>query len=420
MNRSTWQVIPKSIIVLALAALVGCDTSPAAKFQAVSLVRIGSDAVVVSDSEDVTDAQRQEIATVLEALFGTPDEPFVLPETGLDLARINAAAGGVWSDESGRKFGLYRLHCAHCHGISGDGYGPTAAFLNPYPRDYRSGLFKFKSTERASPPTSADLHRVLEQGIPGTAMPSFRLLPHADREALVEYVKYLSMRGQMEIDLVRYCFDEGEVPQDRGVLVDEMLAGIAERWKTASESVIQPELDGAPGPERTPEEIAESIAMGRELFYGKAANCFSCHGETAVGDGQIDYDDWNKLVRDAYEQSAGTTTDSGAEGTNGSGTTAARGEGIDTFAARLGVPPPRQIKPRNLRLGVFRGGRRPVDLYWRLHAGINGTPMPAVPRGEGGLTSEQMWQLVDYVLHLPYEPASFPPRASATLMRERL
>src|SRR5207248_2464538 len=33
--------------------------------------------------------------------------------------------------------------------------------------------------------------------------------------------------------------------------------------------------------------------------------------------------------------------------------------------------------PRNLRLGVYRGGRRPLDLYYRIHDGINGTPMPA-------------------------------------------
>ena len=27
--------------------------------------------------------------------------------------------------------------------------------------------------------------------------------------------------------------------------------------------------------------------------------------------------------------------------------------------------------------GVYRGGMRPIDLYYRIHAGINGAPMPA-------------------------------------------
>ena len=31
----------------------------------------------------------------------------------------------------------------------------------------------------------------------------------------------------------------------------------------------------------------------------------------------------------------------------------------------LGGLPPRNILPRNLRAGVYRGGRRPVDIFWR-------------------------------------------------------
>ena len=50
--------------------------------------------------------------------------------------------------------------------------------------------------------------RRLHDGIPGTAMPSFALLPPDEVEALVEYVKYLSMRGQMETALADYVFNE--------------------------------------------------------------------------------------------------------------------------------------------------------------------------------------------------------------------
>jgi hypothetical protein len=46
-------------------------------------------------------------------------------------------------------YSLYRLHCLHCHGVSGAGDGPTAPFLYPRPRDYRKGLFKFTSTPTA-------------------------------------------------------------------------------------------------------------------------------------------------------------------------------------------------------------------------------------------------------------------------------
>ena len=50
-----------------------------------------------------------------------------------------------WRLKDGRN--LYMQHCLHCHGVSGDGAGPTAKFLNPRPRDYRQGIFKFKSTQ---------------------------------------------------------------------------------------------------------------------------------------------------------------------------------------------------------------------------------------------------------------------------------
>ena len=64
----------------------------------------------------------------------------------MNVSWLALAAGPVGRDEQGNPRGLYREHCAHCHGITGDGVGPTATFLNPYPRDYRKGQFKFKST----------------------------------------------------------------------------------------------------------------------------------------------------------------------------------------------------------------------------------------------------------------------------------
>ena len=57
---------------------------------------------------------------------------------------------------------LYRVHCLHCHGVAGDGRGPTARWVNPHPRDYRQGLFKFVSvnqTKGPQPPRRDDLLR---------------------------------------------------------------------------------------------------------------------------------------------------------------------------------------------------------------------------------------------------------------------
>ena len=77
---------------------------------------------------------------------------------------------------------------------------------------------------------------------------------------------------------------------------------------------------------------------------------------------------------------------------------------------------PRPIRPRNLRQGIYRFGRRPLDIYRRAHQGIAGTPMPGV--GDK-MTAEELWHIVRYVESLPYDALSLP-RAEATNVRERL
>ena len=148
---------------VAILPLLGCGRSNDARFHANLLQMVAN---------NVSEKHQQQIADILEAMYGTPDDPYVLPETGLDLQKLRIAAGPV----KGYTQGLFRLHCVHCHGITGSGIGPTALFLRPYPRDYREGLYKFKSTPSNYPPTDADLVRTLQQGIHGTAMPSFNLL----------------------------------------------------------------------------------------------------------------------------------------------------------------------------------------------------------------------------------------------------
>jgi mono/diheme cytochrome c family protein len=59
------------------------------------------------------------------------------------------------------------------------------------------------------------------------------------------------------------------------------------------------------------------------------------------------------------------------------------------------------IPPRDLTRGQYRGGRRPIDVFRRLYAGIKGTPMPAF--GGSSFTDEELWHLVNYVMALPYQ-----------------
>src|SRR5215831_10257196 len=88
---------------------------------------------------------------------------------------------------------LYVRWCATCHGPDGRGNGPAAPSLIPRPRDFTRGLFKYKSTPAAEPPTDDDLARVIANGLQASAMPYFRDLLTADEiQEIVGYVKTLS------------------------------------------------------------------------------------------------------------------------------------------------------------------------------------------------------------------------------------
>ena len=248
--------------------------------------------------------------------------------------------------------------------------------------------------------------KTLVNGIPGTAMPSFKLLDSDELDALVHYVKYLAIRGEVERSLVKEAAIELE-PEDsmdtgKDFLVGFILADVVGKWQRADEAVTPI----TPRPSWEGEERLASVEKGRELFFGAVANCIKCHGVTALGDGQkTDYDDWTKEFEDW------TKPMDDAE----------RETKIEELVS-LGGLTPRNIIPRNLRQGVYRGGRRPVDVFWRIKNGIDGSPMPAAmkPTGPGsmGLTDEDIWHIVDYVQQLPYEALSLPPAAVLENVRE--
>ncbi len=356
---------------------------------------------------DLTPQQEQDIQDVLAELFGTPNE-VRLPTIesvdvgrALDIEKLHIASGPIGRDYDKQLRGLYREHCALCHSITGDGAGPAAAFMNPYPRDFRRGTFKFKSTEGpATPPTDDDLRAILNNGMPGTAMPAFRLLGDEQLDALVQYVKYLATRGEVErllifesvdlledeeirlIDLSPENSDSATSPNEMGV-VETVVSFVVERWIDAPGRVVDIPKKPANW------ESADSIRRGKTLFLGEVANCVKCHGTEGLGDGQTDdYDEWTKEIFDPQNPEVG-----------------------QEYLA-LGALKPRKIRPRNLRKGIFHGGSRPEDLYLRIHNGIAGTPMPAAPMKtsesdtqERRLTSGDIWHLVDFVQQLPSAPA---------------
>lgn len=351
---------------------------------------------------ELSPVQRQDIQDILAFWFGTPDEPRipllvdVSMDELLDMELLLAAAGPVGSEEDGTNFGVYRRNCAVCHGITGDGIGPAGAFLNPYARDFRRGLFKYTSTlGPMTPPTDQDLRLLLERGMPGTSMPSYRLLADRDLDALVQYVKYLAIRGSVERALIVESVDQLIDAEDRLVDVDferdspERIAAALDELSPLSSFVARPWQE-APGrvvevpPRPADWDSPDAIARGRELFVGQVANCATCHGDDGRGDVEtVDYDDWTKEYFDPQNPRR-----------------------VREYLA-LGALKPREMVTRNLQWGMFQGGSEPEDVYQRIFHGIPGTPMPAAPLKDADapatdlrLTSDDLWDLVAYVLFL--------------------
>ena len=332
----------------------------------------------------LTEEQSESIDSTLTELFGIPNKP-KLPEVGsldqlLELASLEQAAGPVIAHEEGVTEGLYRRHCARCHGLSGDGMGPMARYQYPYPRDFRPGVFKWKSTYRDSKPTAADLDQLLEQGIPGTAMPSFRLVDKSEREILRQYVIYLAVRGQLERELVWFVAEElepGELldlsnAEQKSIVFDDLLVPIIESWLAAENQVVDLPQIG--------EADEASISAGRDLFHSPKAGCMNCHGQ--AGQGGItpadNLDLWAKELRQ-FSKLPGDKLQ----------------EALRKTFPLVEIEAPRLVDR------LPHGGLESDHLFRRLHQGIAGAPMPAVgPRrpGEGSALSDtEIIQLVHYV-----------------------
>jgi len=230
----------------------------------------------------------------------------------------------------------YLRQCAGCHGLAGDGSGPAATFLSPRPRNFRRGKFKFTSTKSGSRPLREDLYRTITDGMVGSAMPRFFLLPEEKRWDIVEYVRYLAIQGEFEQTMLDLAWTDEAAPDP-----DEVVGIVASRWGGLNEEYpasTEPANDEA------------SVQRGREIFTSDQNTCAQCHGDTGRGDG---------VTSDAYND-------------------------------QWGYP----LKPRDFTKGALRVGLEGKDLWVVIAHGLDGTPMPGAL---SGMSSEDVWHLVHYV-----------------------
>jgi mono/diheme cytochrome c family protein len=105
-------------------------------------------------------------------------------ESPVTLPPVDVMKMGVPSEslvERGRE--LYRANCSSCHGDNGMGDGPSAATMNPKPRNFHS-LQGWTNGSKVS-----QIYKTLQEGIIKNGMASYNFMPPADRFALIHYVR---------------------------------------------------------------------------------------------------------------------------------------------------------------------------------------------------------------------------------------
>ncbi len=290
---------------------------------------------VLLEPSKLPKTDRDALERTLEGLFGTPAAP---------------KRPGVPPDKLALGSGVYKAKCAQCHGMTGDGRGPTGSWVYPHPRDFRLAKFKYVSSTGGGLPTRDDLVAMVKVGIAGNSMPGFAMLPPDQLEAVVEYMLFLSLRGRVETDLLTAVLSEDGIDGSTEEFATVALARWTRLMEEAEAKVVRPDV-----PEVSVRDAGTDAAYDAGVRRGfesfTKAGCASCHKDYGRETHYL-YDDWGVAVR-----------------------------------------------PANLSAGVYRAGGGPLDLFRRIRCGIPPSGMPAVDAKV--LDDAATWDLVRFLQALP-------------------
>ena len=109
---------------------------------------------------------------------------------GLCLPSASHAAGDAAAGKS-----TFVANCASCHGEGGKGDGPVGAALDPRPRDFTVGDFKFDTDGDGKAGTDTDLANVIRNGAAAYGgsplMAPWPTLSDEEVQNLVAYIRSL-------------------------------------------------------------------------------------------------------------------------------------------------------------------------------------------------------------------------------------
>lgn len=158
--------------------------------------------------------------------------------------------------EAGKK--IYDQKCAQCHGEQGDAHSVATPFFRPQPRNFTSGIFKFRTTASGELPTHEDLKRSIKNGMPYTGMPPWPEFSDRQLSDLAYYIK-------------SFYPDFGEYGDVQPVALPK------------------------------PPAYSEASAERGRIIY-EENKCLDCHGNSGRGDGKSAptlKDQWNQPIRAA-------------------------------------------------------------------------------------------------------------------------
>jgi mono/diheme cytochrome c family protein len=255
------------------------------------------------------------IAALLPVLLALAGCGRIQPGTSEGLTPREALKGrDVESSRLAEGKKIYEEYCVGCHGVKGDGKGVAARFLDPAPRDFTSGIFKFAAVPSGQLPRDEDLLRTLRHGLPGSSMPSWQLLSEQERLSVLAYIKTFS-------------------PVWKENAAGNPIAVSDDPYRS----------DGVEGARR-------AVARGREVYH-VIATCWQCHPTYAT---QAEVNEWAK--------------------SNDAGKVELRADAARSSLVTDGWGRP--LMPPDFPKRRMKAGTSLQDLYRTIGAGIGGTAMP--------------------------------------------
>ena len=153
-------------------------------------------------------------------------------------------ASGAYAELGDKVAGkeVFEKRCKQCHGEKGEGNGIIAEKVYPPPRNFTSGIFKYKTSPGDQVPRDEDLLRTINEGFGEASMPAWKdIMTEKEKRDVIAYEKTFS-------DVFEIDDPPEEINYGKEVPFSE-----------------------------------QSVLKGKELF--KKAECPMCHGENGKGDG---------------------------------------------------------------------------------------------------------------------------------------